>query len=87
MATLTISLPNSMARRIDQETKTSGFSTRSEFIRSLLRRYFSNELRFEVFTPRPLPEIQAKLEKTGKYNQKFISGLMKGLSESPFYAS
>jgi Arc/MetJ-type ribon-helix-helix transcriptional regulator len=89
MATVTISLPSQVAKQIDSETKKQGFATRSEFIRSLIRKYFSlpaEELKFEPFVPKPLEEIRADFEKTGKYNKKFIDSLMKGLAQSTIYA-
>ncbi len=86
MATLTISLPNQIAKRVDLETKNQGFATRSEFIRSLLRRYFAGDgVRFETFTPRPLEEIKLELAKTGKYSQEFIESVIKGLAKSSTY--
>ncbi len=90
MMTLTISLPKQFAQQIDLETRKKGFATRSEFIRSLLRQYFSatEELTFKPFTPRPLEKIEEKLRKTGKYNEKFIKSVVRGLREnSSFYAS
>ena len=86
MATITISLPDQIAKKIDSETIKEGFSTRSEFIRSLIRKYFgSEELNFEPFIPRPLEEIRDGFEKTGKYNKKFINSLIRGLKESSLY--
>lgn len=88
MSTITISLPVQIAKQIDSETKKQGFSTRSEFIRTLLRKYFSSpkeEFRFEPFMPKPLEEIRADFEKTGKYNKKFIDSIITGLSRSSFY--
>ncbi len=86
MDTLSISLPRQLAVQIDTETRKQGFATRSEFIRALLRKYFTKELEFVPFTPRPLEEIRSGLEKTGKYNKKFIDSVIKGLSESSLYA-
>ena len=86
MATVTISLPNQIAKRVDIEAKTQGFATRSEFIRTLLRRYFSDEVQFEVFNPRPIDEIKLELAKTGKYSESFIKSVTKGLSKSSMYA-
>ena len=86
MSTVTISLPAQIAKKVDIEAKKEGFATRSEFIRSLLRRYFgSKELMFEEFIPRPLNEIREAFEKTGKYNKKFIDSLIRGLKESSVY--
>ena len=88
MSTITISLPAQIAKRVDEETQKQGFATRSEFIRNLLRKYFgSEELVFKPFVPRPLPEIEEGLRKTGKYNEKFIKSVIRGLkNNSSFYA-
>lgn len=85
MTTITISLPGQIARRVDMEAKEHGFSTRSEFIRSLLRRYFAGELQLETFTPQPLEKIRLELARTGKYSQDFIESVIKGLSKSSVY--
>ncbi len=87
MATITISLPKQIAQKVDLETKSHGFSTRSEFIRTLLRKYFVGELEFETFSPRPISEIKFELAKTGKYSEDFINSVAKGLSKSSSYAS
>jgi len=81
MATLSISLPQQLISQIDTVLQDSGFSTRSEFIRNLLRNYFSQN-RLEVFTKHPLHEIKSDLVKTGKYNQKFIDSVVEGLRKS-----
>ncbi|MEK7079494.1 MAG: ribbon-helix-helix domain-containing protein [Patescibacteria group bacterium] len=86
MTTFSISLPNQIAVQVDSETQRQGFATRSEFIRTLLRKYFTQELPFVPFTPRPLNEIKLELAKTGKYSQEFIESVVKGLSKSSFYA-
>lgn len=86
MATITISLPDKIAKNVDIEAKNQGFSTRSEFVRSLLRKYFAGgELKFEEFESRPIEEIKFELAKTGKYNQKFIESITKGLKKSSKY--
>lgn len=82
MSTITISLPSLIARQVDEELQIKGFATRSEFIRDLLRRYFVHELKFETFEPQPLEEVKLELAKTGKYNQKFIESVIKGLAKS-----
>lgn len=87
MATVTISLPDQIAKKVDDEAKQQGFATRSEFVRSLLRTYFAGEeLEFEVFEPNAIEEIKLELAKTGKYNQEFIESITKGLSKSSKYA-
>lgn len=85
MATMTISLPDQVAQLVDKETQRKGFATRSEFIRNLLRSYFSQEFPLELFSPRPLEEIQDALIQTGTYNKKFITSVLKGLKKSSVY--
>lgn len=86
MATLSISLPYQIINRVNAETKKHGFATRSEFIRALLRRYFTQKLEFGVFESKPIDEIRLELAKTGKYSEKFIESVTKGLSKSSLYA-
>lgn len=86
MNTVTISLPEPVAKQIDAEKVRLGFATRSEFMRTLLRRYFSGELTRDVFSPRPLDEIKSELVKTHKYNRKFVDSVIRGLSKSSIYA-
>lgn len=86
MATMTISLPDQIMKLIDTEFRQQGFSTRSEFIRNLLRQYLLGEREFEPFIPRPLEEIKLELAKTGKYSQKFIESVVKGISKSSLHA-
>lgn len=85
MNTITISLPSQIAKKVDLEAHKKGFATRSEFIRSLLRMYFSGELKLEPFILRPLEEVRDGLKKSGKYNEKFIDSVVKGLKTSSFY--
>jgi len=86
MTTFSISLPSKIASQVDSETQKQGFATRSEFMRTLLRRYFTKELPFETFTPKPISEIRLELAQTGKYSQEFIESVIKGLSQSSIYA-
>lgn len=85
MTTITISLPDQVATQIDKSVKLGGFASRSEFIRNLVRRYFFPEVRFESFTPRPLAEIKKDLSLSGRYNQKFITSVVRGLGKSSAY--
>ena len=85
MTTFTISLPEQIATKVDQVTLMEGFATRSEFIRNLIRRYLFPETKLEVFRPRPLMEIKKGLNATGKYNQKFVNSVIKGLKKSSAY--
>lgn len=86
MSTMTISLPQHVASQIAVETRKQGFATRSEFIRSLLRRYFTGDVSIQPFVARPLDEIRGELAATGKYSEKFIESVVKGLSKSSVYA-
>lgn len=87
MSTITISLPSQIAKKIDEETYKMGFATRSEFIRGLIRKYFTKEeLTFEPFKPIPLDQLREEFENTGKYNKKFIDSLISGFKRSSFYA-
>jgi len=45
----------------------------------------SQPIIFEKFKKIPLKQIRAGLEKTGKYNKKFIDSVMKGFAESSLY--
>lgn len=91
MSTVTISLPSQITKRVDSEIKRQGFATRSEFIRNLLRKYFTSEIKedlaFQTFQPKPLKQVRSAFEKTGKYNKQFIDSLIQGLSQSSVYAN
>lgn len=87
MTTVTISLPDTLANQVDQQIIQAGFATRSEFVRSLIRRYFTGEISLEPFQPQSLSTIKQKLAKTGKYNQKFIDSVTRGLAKSSAYAN
>lgn len=86
MTTFTISLPDQIAQVVDRETKKLGFATRSEFVRDVLRKYMSEEAKFEVYNPTSVTDVKLQLAKTGKYTQKFIESVTKGLSKSSLYA-
>ncbi len=85
MSTITISLPSQITQRVDDEAKKEGFATRSEFIRSLLRRYFAHELEFETFEKTPLAQVKMELARTGKYSEEFIESVTRGLAKSSRY--
>lgn len=86
MTTITISLPDEMARTIDLASLKEGFATRSEYIRNLLRDHFGKTDGLTVFQKRPLEEVESKLRKSGKYGDKYIKGLIGSLSRSSVYA-
>ncbi len=86
MSTITISLPNEIAKKVDSETKIQGFSTRSEFIRSLIRKYFvKNQFELEEFQPIPLNRLKMELAQTGKYSEEFINSIITGFEKSSVY--
>ncbi len=90
MVTVTISLPDEIAIKIDEETKKAGFATRSEFMRNIVRQHFSDidrkEFSFDEFVPIPLSQLRKDMEQTGKYNKKFIDSVIRGFKESSLYA-
>lgn len=83
--TITVSLPLQVAKEVETETIKQQFASRSEFIRSLIRKYFAGELQFQPYISRPLSEVKLELAKTGKYSEKFIDSVLNGLSKSSFY--
>lgn len=85
MTTMTISLPDQIARQVDAESKKHGFATRSEFVRSLLRKYFAKTEEFEEFNPVPLEQLKLELAQTGKYSEAFIDSVVNGFKKSSVY--
>lgn len=86
MGVISISLPTTLAYKIDAETHKRGFATRSEFFRSILRRYFQEDLPILTFKKRPLEDIREELERTGQYSEKLIADVISGLKHSSVYA-
>jgi len=84
---MTISLPDQVAKRVDEAVDTQGFATRSEFIRNLIRRYFFTEVSFEEYESKPLSSVKKDLIATGKYKKVFIDSIIKGLKKSSAYGS
>ena len=87
MATLTISLPTTVVKQVDAELRQKKFSTRSEFFRDLLRKYFSGELRFERYEFKPLEQVRLELARSGRYSEKFIESVVSGLAKLSGYAN
>ena len=86
MATMTISLPARFVSQINIEAKNQG-ATRSEFFRTLIRKYFTERAEFKPFVRIPLKQLESELKKSGKHNDKFIKSVVKGFSKSSVYAS
>jgi Arc/MetJ-type ribon-helix-helix transcriptional regulator len=84
MATLSISLPDQLISQLDAALATGGFSTRSEYIRNLLRTNLP-EPKIDIFSKKPINEIKLNLAQTGKYSQEFIESVTRGLSKSSPY--
>ena len=87
MTTVTISLPDQIAQKVDSEARQQGFATRSEYIRNLLRKHFTEEAKFEFeeFEPIPLEQLRLELARTGKYSEEFIDSVIKGFAKSSLY--
>lgn len=87
MSTVTISLPDQIAKKVDSEARQQGFATRSEFIRNLIRKYFAedNKVVFEEFEAVPLEQLKLELVRTGKYSEEFIESVIKGFAKSSAY--
>ena len=93
MRTINISLPDKLAQELDAAAAVRGFASRSEFLRSLVRKFLEGEvepkfpLPIIVYKKKPLDKVRREMEATGKYNKKFIDSVVAGLSRSSVYAS
>lgn len=86
MATVNISLPDKMAKQINKLSRERGYASRSELVRDLLREELKKKPEpIVIFQKVPLQELEAQFRATGKYNEKFIRGLIRGLKESSIY--
>ncbi|MCH7730756.1 ribbon-helix-helix protein, CopG family [Patescibacteria group bacterium] len=88
MQTINISLPERLANKIDQVVSREGYSSRSEFVRALLRFYLATkeeEMTLLPFRKVPLGKVEKSLKKTGRYKDEFIKSVVKGLSRSSLY--
>ena len=86
MTTITISLPDHIARSVDDATERGGFATRSEFFRNLIRSFMATEgVKLEKYDPISLKMVSSDLKKSGKYSQDFIDSVIGGLSQSSVY--
>ena len=88
MTTITISLPDKIAKKIDEKAQEKGYASRSEYIRDMVRRNFEqDEIKFEQFQPIPLDQLEKELQQTGKYSRKFIKSVTRGFKESGLYGN
>ena len=92
MQTVNISLPKSVAQKLDEIIKTEGYASKSEFIRSLMRFYLvsraetQKKLDLLIFKKTNLEQVEKSFRKSGKYSDKFIKSVVKGFSKSSLYA-
>ena len=47
----------------------------------------NNKIVFKPFVKIPLDEVEDDMRKTGKYNEKFIKSVVKGLARSSHYTN
>ncbi len=94
MQNININLTTEQAKLVDKATQEKGFSSRSEFFRSLLRYIFIHSPRvltkldavnFEQPTTKNTNKIIADLEASGRYNQAFLNSVAKGLKKSEYF--
>lgn len=93
MNTVNISLTSDQVKLVDTLTKTLDFANRSEFFRALVRLVerkpeviqISNDLILQQPDTRSTSKIISSMKETGKYNQKFLSSLERGLKESEYF--
>lgn len=87
MQTLNISVTTHQFNLVNQLTAEWGFANRSEFFRALLRALikpeaFSAPIQFQTPPTKDTDKVMDGFRKTGKYNQKFLASLEKGLAKS-----
>jgi len=95
MKTINVNITTEQARKIEKIAKEYGFANRSEFFRAILRYVFSRSpdvidkldtFVFEEPYTRSRAAIVAGLRKTGKYNEKFIRSVSRGLAKSKYFS-
>ncbi|MFH1712644.1 MAG: ribbon-helix-helix domain-containing protein [Candidatus Jacksonbacteria bacterium] len=92
MQTLNISVTKNQFNLVNQLMAEWGFANRSEFFRALLRalvkpEIFSTPIHFQAPPIRSAGKVMDGFRKTGKYNQKFLDSLEKGLTKSAYFNS
>ena len=89
MNTINISLPQQLYDQVESLIHEEGFASRSEFFRTLIRTYSmikKGNVDLLPFETKPLSDIRYELKKEQRYNKKFISSVVEGLSKSSVYA-
>lgn len=92
MQTLNISVTAHQFNLVNQLTAEWGFANRSEFFRALLRALIkpgtlSTPIQFQTPPTKDIGKVMDGFRKTGKYNQKFLASLEKGLAKSTYFNS
>jgi Arc/MetJ-type ribon-helix-helix transcriptional regulator len=88
LQTINISLPDSLAQKIDAIIEKGDFSSKSEFFRHILRLYLDSHIvnaEPEVFEKMSLNVLRDGLKHTGKYTDTFIDSVLEGVKESSLY--
>ena len=94
MSTINISLPQDQVTFIDSLVKRFGFSSRSEFVRSLLRFVRTKPHVLDIAATFPFistppnqsaKEVMVDFRKTKKYSKAFLKDLEDGLRESAYF--
>ena len=88
MNTINISLPKQLYEQVENLMHEEGFASRSEFFRTLIRTYAmikKGNVDLLPFETKPISDIRYELKKEQKYNKKFISSVVEGLSKSSVY--
>lgn len=93
MTTMNISLPNALADQLDQMVNKFAFSSRSEFVRAILRRVMvdSSALEESVSFPFKKPvsrstrSVMKAFKDEGKYSKVFLKDLKAGLDSSEYF--
>lgn len=88
MQTVNISLPEGLAKRIDEIVETEGYASRSELFRAFARFYLVSQEKTDIlpFKKVPLDTAKKDLRHSGRYGEKFVKSVVRGLSRSSLYA-
>lgn len=89
MTTINVSLPESLAEKVELLLAQKEYASRSEVIRTALRVFFTLEAREETvellpFVKRPLNEVKAELLEAGQ-KPEFVESVVSGLKKSSVY--
>ncbi len=90
MRTINISIPQSLADKIERAMNQKKFASRSELVRSALRIFFSLESAqkegLDVYNKKPVQTVKKELLKSG-YSSKFANSVAEGLEKSSVYST